>query len=265
MGNSEQKGPRGVNEANVVLVTILAASVELVSLKMRRVSKLSVAPMMDWTDPHFRHFMRLVSKRTLLYTEMHVVDALQHMDIGKVRRSLGSRERNMLHTALQVGGSEPDIAGSALRRVWEDGYHFQEVNINCGCPSQKVSGAGLFGAVLMDDPERVSALARSIHAATPSSGQTDDVHITVKCRIGVARPSEFEACNAGDSTTRHTSSAHERDGTAAMLQYFRGRGCAAFKQQRETERFEKLCHFVRTVSETSPVNHFVVHAREAVR
>ena len=236
--------------------------------------------MMDYSVPQFRYFMRLVSQQTLLYTEMHVVNALIHMDGPKLRRALGRRRDNVERVALQIGGSDVDLTQQAVQRVWQDGYAFEEVNINCGCPSEKVSGAGMFGAALMDYPEQVAALARAtadgIAAGTASHSLSQrhttsavDPAVTVKCRIGIARPSDFDegrswkghAVGSGDKQSRRQSD----PSVSRMLQYFRGEAPPGFTERRHNEQFERLCGFVETVSNESPATHFIVHAREAVR
>lgn len=134
-------------------------------------SKLSIAPMMDWTDRHCRYLHRLLSRNALLYTEMITAPAL-------VR---GGALHLLDHTpqehpvALQLGGSDPAELADAARLGADAGY--PEINLNVGCPSDRVQ-SGRFGAVLMEDPALVArcvaAMADAAHA-----------QITVKCRIGV--------------------------------------------------------------------------------
>ena len=131
----------------------------------------SVAPMMDWTDRHCRAFHRTLTKKTLLYTEMIVADAVIHGDRHKL---LGfSQQEHPL--AVQLGGSEPDKLATATKIVNDLGY--DEVNLNCGCPSERVQ-SGAFGACLMREPKLVAeCVSRMIDASK--------VPVTVKCRIGV--------------------------------------------------------------------------------
>ncbi|MEP5761360.1 MAG: tRNA dihydrouridine(20/20a) synthase DusA [Litoreibacter sp.] len=134
-------------------------------------ARLSVAPMMDWTDRHCRYFHRLMSTRALLYTEMITAPALVR---GNARRLL--RFDPLEHpVAVQLGGSDPVELGQATRICADHGY--DEVNLNVGCPSDRVQ-SGCFGAVLMEHPDLV---ARCVEAMMEAS----DVEITVKCRIGV--------------------------------------------------------------------------------
>jgi tRNA-dihydrouridine synthase A len=133
--------------------------------------RLSVAPMMDYTDRHCRYLMRLLSPRALLYTEMITAQALAH---GDVERLLGFDpfERPV---ALQLGGSDPLLLARAARLGAERGY--DEINLNVGCPSDRVQ-SGRFGACLMAEPALVADCMRAMREAV-------DVPVTVKCRIGI--------------------------------------------------------------------------------
>ncbi len=133
--------------------------------------KLSVAPMMDWTDRHERAFLRTISRHTLLYTEMVTTGAILH----------GDRDRflafdPMEHpVALQLGGSEPADLAFAAREGAARGY--DEINLNLGCPSDRVQ-RGRFGACLITEPELVADCVAAMIGAV-------DVPVTVKTRIGV--------------------------------------------------------------------------------
>ncbi len=141
------------------------------TLQTRAAARLSVAPMMDWTDRHCRVFHRLISREALLYTEMVTAPAVIH---GDRDRLLGfSPEEHPV--ALQLGGSDPAELGAATRIAAEWGY--DEINLNCGCPSDRVQ-SGAFGAVLMKSPDLVADCVAEMIAASP-------VEVTVKCRIGV--------------------------------------------------------------------------------
>lgn len=133
-------------------------------------ARLSVAPMIDWTDRQCRGFHRLLSRRALLYTEMITAPAILH----------GDRDRLLGHdgdgpVALQIGGSDPAQLAQAAR-IGAD-YGYDEINLNVGCPSDRVQ-SGCFGAVLMKSPDLVAACVAAMQAASP-------VEVTVKCRIGV--------------------------------------------------------------------------------
>lgn len=141
--------------------------------------RLSVAPMMDWTDRHCRYFHRLMSRNALLYTEMVTAPAILH---GDRDRLLGYNDAEH-PVAVQLGGSEPEQLAQATKICVEMGY--DEVNLNCGCPSDRVQ-SGTFGAVLMAHPELVRDCVKSMKDTAP------DTPITVKCRIGIddQEPSE---------------------------------------------------------------------------
>ncbi|MDF1721431.1 MAG: tRNA dihydrouridine(20/20a) synthase DusA [Minwuia sp.] len=133
--------------------------------------RFSAAPMMDWTDRHDRYLLRLISRRARLYTEMVTTGALLH----------GPRERLLRFdaaehpVALQIGGSDaPDLADCAQMGA-DAGY--DEINLNCGCPSDRVQN-GAFGAVLMRDAHRVAECVSAMKARV-------SIPVTVKCRIGV--------------------------------------------------------------------------------
>jgi tRNA-dihydrouridine synthase A len=133
--------------------------------------RLSVAPMMDWTDRHCRVFHRQMTRRAMLYTEMVTAPAIVHgpkarlLDYAPVEHPV----------ALQLGGSDPRELAQAVRlaQPWE----YDEINLNCGCPSDRVQ-SGCFGAVLMERPALVAEILSAMQAET-------DVPVTVKCRIGV--------------------------------------------------------------------------------
>ena len=134
-------------------------------------SRLSVAPMMAWTDRHCRFFHRLISKKALLYTEMVTAPALV---LGGALQLLDFKPEEQ-PVALQLGGSDPDQLGKATALGAAHGYH--EINLNLGCPSDRVQ-SGNFGAVLMTEPDLVRACLEQMQQACSAE-------ITVKCRIGV--------------------------------------------------------------------------------
>ena len=127
--------------------------------------------MMDWTDRHCRYLHRLLSRHTLLYTEMVTAPALVRG--GAVHLLDHGAEEHPV--ALQLGGSDPAELAEAARLGTQAGY--REINLNVGCPSDRVQ-SGTFGAVLMKSPEIVAACCAAMRAAT-------DLPVTVKCRIGV--------------------------------------------------------------------------------
>jgi tRNA-dihydrouridine synthase A len=133
--------------------------------------KFAVAPMMDWTDLHCRYFLRLISARALLYTEMITAPAVIH---GKREKLIGFDPAEQ-PVALQLGGSDPDELAQAAR-IGED-FGYCEINLNVGCPSDRVQ-SGRFGACLMAEPELVAASVAAMRVAV-------GIPVTVKCRIGI--------------------------------------------------------------------------------
>lgn len=146
------------------------------------VPRLSVAPMMDWTDRHCRFFHRQMTQHTLLYTEMVVADAAIH---GPRERLLGFDPCEH-PVALQLGGSDP--AKLALATQIGASFGYDEINLNVGCPSDRVQ-SGTFGACLMRTPALVGDCIAAMKAAV-------DVPVTVKCRIGVDEQDEETALDA---------------------------------------------------------------------
>jgi tRNA-dihydrouridine synthase A len=133
--------------------------------------RLSVAPMMDWTDRHCRAFHRVLSRKALLYTEMAVDKAIIH---GDTERLIGFSAREH-PVAIQLGGSEPADLAAAARTAEAFGYC--EINLNVGCPSDRVQ-SGRFGACLMREPDLVAECVAAMREAVT-------IPVTVKCRIGV--------------------------------------------------------------------------------
>ena len=139
--------------------------------------RLSVAPMMDWTDRHCRYFHRLLAPKAALYTEMVTADAIRfgardrllnghHMDQDKP-------DDNAI--ILQLGGADPDALAEAIAMA--ESYDYAEYNLNVGCPSDRVQ-SGRFGAALMADPVLVGELVSAMRSATRRP-------VSVKCRLGI--------------------------------------------------------------------------------
>ena len=144
---------------------------------------LSVAPMMDYTTPHFRVLCRLLSRRTWLYTEMEVDQTLVHTDHPRLDRFLDF-PLSTHPSVLQLGGSDPETLARATAVAAPYGY--DEINLNCGCPSPKVAGKGSFGAAMMLEPTLV---AECVAAMAENAGGAP---VTVKCRIGVDDVDSYE-------------------------------------------------------------------------
>lgn len=141
--------------------------------------RLAVAPMLDYTDRHARYLLRLLTRRTLLYTEMVTTgallrgDAARHLDHDPAEHPL----------ALQIGGSEPPAMAACARLGARWGY--DEINVNVGCPSPRVQ-SGAFGACLMAEPGTVAECVRAMVDAVA-------IPVTVKTRIGVDQRDSYEA------------------------------------------------------------------------
>ncbi len=139
--------------------------------------RFNVAPMMGRTDRHCRHLLRLLSPNAMLYSEMLTTGALIH----------GDRDRMLAHqgdepAAVQLGGNNPDNLAACAKFVEEAGY--QEVNLNCGCPSDRVQQGGI-GACLMAEPARVAECFAAMTASV-------SIPVSVKCRIGIGEDDNLE-------------------------------------------------------------------------
>ncbi|PKU63343.1 uncharacterized protein LOC110106874 isoform X1 [Dendrobium catenatum] len=158
----------------------------------------SVAPMMDWTDNHYRTLARLISRHAWLYTEMVVAETIVHQKDNLDRFLAFSPDQHPI--VLQIGGSNLENLAKAAELA--NLYSYDEINFNCGCPSGKVAGHGCFGARLMFNPKLVGHAMSAIAA-------NSDVPVSVKCRIGVDdRDSYNELCDfiytvSSQSPTNH--------------------------------------------------------------
>ena len=128
---------------------------------------LSIAPMLEITTKHFMHFMRLLTKETLLYTEMININEIIH------KNNVLDFSPDLEPLCIQLGGSNPENFSIACEKIKLKG--FKELNINCGCPSKKVS-AGNFGAVLMKDPDLVGECVKKMN---------EKIFSSIKCRLGL--------------------------------------------------------------------------------
>ena len=151
---------------------------QLTNPTAQRLHPLSVAPMMDRTDRHFRYFMRQITRKTLLYTEMITAQAILHGDRNKLL-GFDPAEKPL---ALQIGGDDPQLLAKCAQIAEEMGY--DEVNLNVGCPSNRVQ-SGNFGACLMAQPELVADCVVAMQAAV-------SIPITVKHRIGIDECDRYE-------------------------------------------------------------------------
>ena len=145
-------------------------------LKINR--KFCIAPMLDWTDRHCRYFLRLISQHAMLYTEMLTTGAIIHGD-SDYHLKMDAFEHPV---ALQLGGSNPQDLATAAKMAAQ--YPYAEINLNCGCPSDRVQN-GMFGAVMMKDAQITADCVAAMREAV-------DVPVTVKHRIGVDDYDSYE-------------------------------------------------------------------------
>ena len=139
--------------------------------------RVSIAPMLDWTNRHCRYFHRLLTKNAMLYTEMVTTGAIIHGKGDYLRFDEAEHP-----VALQLGGSDPQAMAHCAKLAEERGY--DEVNINVGCPSDRVQN-GMFGACLMANPKLVAECVDAMRAVV-------DIPVTVKCRIGIDDSDEYQ-------------------------------------------------------------------------
>lgn len=146
-----------------------------------------IAPMIDWTDRHCRYFLRQISPNVKLYTEMITCGALLHGDVDRHLHFHDSEHP----IALQLGGSNPADLAKCCEIAAP--YKYDEINLNCGCPSDRVQ-SGAFGACLMKTPDKVRDCLRAMRSAT-------DADVTLKCRIGVDEFESYDFLKAFIATT----------------------------------------------------------------
>ena len=142
------------------------------------INPLSVAPMMDHTDRHFRYFLRQLTRHTLLYTEMITAQAILHGDRHRLL-DFSPEEKPL---ALQLGGDDPQLLAECARIGQDWGY--DEINLNVGCPSDRVQ-SGNFGACLMAQPDLVAQCVSAMQRAV-------EIPVTVKHRIGIDNQDSYE-------------------------------------------------------------------------
>lgn len=186
-------------------------------------SRLSVAPMMDWTDRHYRYFVRRLTRRTLLYSEMITAQAVVFGDAEKLL-SYDDAEHPLV---LQLGGSDPDLLGEACRIA--KAFRYDGVNLNAGCPSERVS-AGCFGAALRRDPELIADCLRAMR-------ENSDVPVSLKTRIALE---ETTPDSDGFDDLRRCAELAEKAGCGEIVVHARKARLKGFtpKQNRERPRLD---------------------------
>lgn len=153
---------------------------------------ISIAPMLDWTDRHFRYLARQLSRHCWLYTEMIHAGAIVHGDPN--RFLLKDECENPI--ALQLGGSDPHYLAQAAKKIAQYGY--DEINLNCGCPSSRVQ-KGAFGACLMNHVNLVADCLNSMYEAAPNCA------ITIKHRIGIDQQNDYQSIRDFVGTLANTT------------------------------------------------------------
>ena len=179
-----QRGRNGVNSLLTALTREMSrAHTHTPSLRRPSIDPelLSVAPMMDVTDRHFRFMLRLLTRHTVLYTEMIVDNTLLFSGRAPAFLRFDAAEHPIV---CQLGGSVPESVAAAAVLVERAGY--DAINLNCGCPSPRVAGRGSFGAALMFEPETVRDIVAAVRRAVT-------IPISVKCRLGADKMDSYAA------------------------------------------------------------------------
>ncbi|KAG2372504.1 uncharacterized protein HKW66_Vig0206270 [Vigna angularis] len=215
----------------------------------------SVAPMMDWTDHHYRTLARLLSKHTWLYTEMLAAETIVYQ---KGNLLVTAEDRFLAYSpdqhpiVLQIGGSNLDNLAKATELA--NAYCYDEINFNCGCPSPRVAGRGCFGARLMLDPKFVAEAISLIFANT-------NVPVTVKCRIGVDDHDSYnELCKRKLAGFKDHGTPH-----ALAIGLVVGYNLSTSVWSGLLPMEENIQgDFIYKVSSLSPAKHFIIHSRKAL-
>ncbi len=181
--------------------------------------RLSVAPMMDWTDRHFRYFIRRFSRRVQLYSEMITAQAIVFGDAEKLL-SFNPEEHPLV---LQLGGADPELLGKACQIAKTFGY--DEINLNAGCPSERVS-SGCFGASLRKDPQLIADCLQAMK-------ENSDVPVTLKTRIALQ---EETPDSDGYDNLCHCAELAEKAGCQTFIIHARKARLKGFTPKQNRER-----------------------------
>ena len=202
---------------------------------LNRHSRLCLAPMMDYTNQHFRAMVRLISANTLTYTEMVAADELLGEKTDRNLKQLLGQSAIIPEgpSVLQLGGNDA-LQLYNCAKIYDEYSHnnfrYTALNLNCGCPSPSVSGKKCFGAALMKDPKHVTKLVRAIH-----DGVEGKIPVTVKCRIGL----------------------HDNNDNAPFSR-------KTYDRISEKKEYEQLKSFIDEIASDGIVTNFQIHARIAV-
>jgi tRNA-dihydrouridine synthase A len=211
--------------------------------------RISVAPMMDWTDRHCRYFLRGFSRHTLLYTEMITAAAIVRGD----RARLLQFDPEEHPVALQLGGSEPKELALAAKIGEDAGY--DEINLNCGCPSDRVA-SGSFGACLMLEPKRVAECVAAMCASV-------SLPVTVKMRVGVVELHRREGRESHATESRRPEASQSREPRGHASRATEPLSIREAVSRFDEADYESLHHFVSEVC-AAGCQVAIIHARKAV-
>ncbi|MBN1683901.1 MAG: tRNA dihydrouridine(20/20a) synthase DusA [Gammaproteobacteria bacterium] len=197
---------------------------------------ISIAPMLGYTDRHFRYFMRLITQHTFLYTEMIAAQALLHQNFLKFL-NFNEIEHPI---ALQLAGNNPTILAQAAKRVEQHGY--DEINFNVGCPSPRVQ-SGQFGCCLLENPLLVSDCFKAMQDAVT-------IPVTIKTRLGLIANVEDETTQSNMGESRLVSTKFQP--ITAFIEMLSEAGCKTFILH---ARFADLIHYTPRQNRTLPPLH----------
>ena len=201
----------------------------------------SVAPMMAHTNRHFRAFWRLISKKSILYTEMvvadSIVDAANSGNTFIIDKHFGHNKDNEDPLILQLGGNDPDILHQATEIAYKSG--FRSINFNCGCPSNTIASSNSMGAAMMYTPERTAECCAAI--------------------LNAIRRLEAQDCLQNNRIHKQTLSI-ENSGSSCLTNF----SVKCRTGVDELDSYEDLYNFVNVVSTQGGVRRFQIHARKAI-
>ena len=201
------------------------------------VQTLSVAPMMAHTNRHFRAFWRLISKQSVLYTEMvvadSIVDAAKTGNLFIIDKHYGHNKDNEDPLVLQLGGNDPDKLHEAAEIAYKSG--FRSINLNCGCPSNTIASSNSMGAAMMYTPERTAECCAAV--------------LTALTRL-----------EAQDKLLNNNSNLEQSQSSSSLRNF----SVKCRTGVDELDSYEDLYNFINIVSSQGGVKRFQIHARKAI-